>query len=79
MLQEKVRVLTENYYTLESEKHRRTADLESQLVACQERLGQYERMENEIDTAVLKGGEELVSPSHHPGVSPVLRFSGAIQ
>lgn len=56
MLQEKVRVLTESYYTLEAEKHRRAADLESQLLACQERLGQYEKMETDIDTAVLRGG-----------------------
>eukprot|EP00873_Tetraselmis_striata_P020021 jgi/Tetstr1/440285/TSEL_028635.t1 len=58
MLQEKVRVLTESYYNLEAEKHRRAADLESQLLACQERLGQYERMETDIDTAVLRGGDD---------------------
>lgn len=56
MLRKKVEVLREEFSALEAESTRRSAQAEAQLAAEREKVATYERLEVELDSAILTAG-----------------------
>eukprot|EP00959_Pyramimonas_sp_CCMP1952_P006366 133129-Pyramimonas_sp.AAC.1 len=54
MREQKMRVLTGNFYTLETNSTRKMADLEATIAAQAARLTHYELLEQDIDGAILQ-------------------------
>lgn len=55
---EKLEVTKGEYYALQASSGERVAVLEAQLRAQQERIASYDRMESELDAAVMAGGAQ---------------------
>jgi hypothetical protein len=55
LLHDKVRVLTDNFYSLEAERTRSVADLQASLSTAREQLSHYLSMEVQIDGAIENG------------------------
>lgn len=55
---EKLEVLKGEYYALQASSGERIAVLEAQLNAQKERIASYDRMESELDAAVMAGGAQ---------------------
>ena len=64
---EKLEVLRSEYYTLQADTAQRGATLEAQNGALSEKLRQYERLEEELDAAVIAAGEAAAAGGGTPG------------
>ena len=64
---EKLEVLRSEYYTLQADAAQRGATLEAQNSALSEKLRQYERLEEELDAAVIAAGEAAAAGGGTPG------------
>lgn len=53
LLTEKVRVLTDNLYTTDTERSRQINDLQAQLHAAQAQLVQYQALEPDLDRPIV--------------------------
>ena len=55
-LRKKVEVLTTEYYTLQGERDKRIAELETKLSEMNEKLETYEALEKDLDYALVSAG-----------------------
>lgn len=52
-LKQKIDILKSEYYKLESLNRQGSADIKAELAVCKERLGNYELIEKELDSAIM--------------------------
>ncbi|KAK9817127.1 hypothetical protein WJX72_009955 [[Myrmecia] bisecta] len=75
LLQEKVRVVTNNYYELEADRTRRMAELQAENHMLEQQLGHFRVLEGQIDEGVLAltSGKENEPAGSLQLVSPMVR------
>lgn len=56
-LRKKLEVVTTEYYTLQSEREKRVAELETLLAEKSEKLETYEALEKDLDMALISAGQ----------------------
>jgi uncharacterized protein (DUF3084 family) len=56
-LRKKLEVVTTEYYSLQTEREKRVAELETQLADKSEKLETYEALEKDLDMALISAGQ----------------------